>query len=454
MPQHFLSGTFIRMSAEIAPAASRKGFDASITVDPGSSSRAPQVNPTRLWERLVQLGEVGAYNDERTKLRGVRRLALTDDEVRGRNLVMGWMREQGLEVSVDPIGNVYARREGTDQSLAPVMMGSHIDSVGTAGRFDGCLGVLGGLEILATLDDHKIATKRPMVVAFFTDEEGVRFGTDMLGSATAVGRLPLADALNLRDRDGVSVKEELDRHNQSGDAAWLYEQPPYAYLECHIEQGPVLLTENYPLGVVTGVQGISWWRIKLGGAAAHAGCTPMASRKDAGLALSLMRTRLHQLTAETPGLLCNFGLLSTTPGLTNVVPDTASGTIDLRHPKEDVLREAELRAQKIIEETLVETGCELLELTQTARTAPVEFHADVVNAVEREITALQIPTRRLVSGAGHDAQELASIVPSGMVFVRGQNDGVSHSPREYSTQEDCANGVQVMCRVVCGLAGI
>jgi N-carbamoyl-L-amino-acid hydrolase len=442
------------MSAESAPASTRKGPESHIHVSEAGAGQAPQVNGQRLWNRLEQLGSIGAYDDTRTGMRGVRRLALTDDEIAGRNLVLGWMREQGLSISIDPIGNVYARRDGTDNTLAPVMMGSHIDSVGTAGRFDGCLGVLGGLEILAALDDHNIETARPMVAAFFTDEEGVRFGTDMLGSATAVGRLPLKDALSLKDRDGVSVKDELERHSQTGNAPWLYEQKPHAYLECHIEQGPVLLTENYALGVVTGVQGISWWRIKIGGASAHAGCTPMVARKDSGLALSLIRTRMHQLTEDVPGLLCNFGLLSTTPGLTNVIPDTASGTIDLRHPDENLLKDAEARMRAIIDETVVATGCELLELTQTARTAPVVFHADIVNAVEREITALGIPTRRIVSGAGHDAQELASIVPSGMVFVRGQNEGVSHSPREYSTKEDCTNGVQVMCRIACGLADI
>ena len=438
----------------MSPAASRKSSEERVEVDTKSAKSAPSINADRLWERLEKLGEIGSYQDERTGMRGVRRLALTKDEIAGRELVMGWMKEQGLHVSVDPIGNVYARRSGSDETLAPVMMGSHIDSVGTAGRFDGCLGVIGGLEILASLDEHKIRTRRPMVVAFFTDEEGVRFGTDMLGSATAVGRLAPTDALELRDRDGISVKDELVRHGQIGNAPWLFENTPHSYLECHIEQGPVLLEGGYPLGVVTGVQGISWWRIKIGGAAAHAGCTPMSSRRDAGLSLSLIRTRVHQLTKETPGLLCNFGLLATTPGLTNVIPDTASGTIDLRHPKEDVLADAELKVKIIIDETLAETGCDLLELSQTARTAPVEFNAGIIDAVEREIGEIGVSTRRLVSGAGHDAQELASIVPSGMVFVRGQNDGVSHSPREYSTKEDCGRGVQVMCRVACGLAGI
>lgn len=440
------------MSAEHQPAETRRENQEAVSFDKAAASGAPQVNGERLWERLSELGAIGAYDDERTGLRGVRRLALSDDEIRGREKVEEWMLSQGLSVSRDAIGNVYARREGTDPSLAPVMMGSHIDSVGTAGRFDGCLGVLGALEVLQSLDDAGIQTRRPLVAAFFTDEEGVRFGTDMLGSATAVGRLEIESALNLRDRDGVSVREELERHKQAGDAPWLKDEKPHAYLECHIEQGPVLLSEGYQLGVVTGVQGISWWRIKIGGAAAHAGCTPMKSRRDSGLALSTLRVRMHELTKETPGLLCNFGLLHTTPGLTNVIPDTASGTIDLRHEDEATLKTAEARMHEIIKDAVSETGCELLELVQTARTAPVVFNHSVVDAVEHEINEMGIRARRIVSGAGHDAQELASIAPSGMVFVRGQNEGVSHSPRELSTSEDCAAGVQALCRLAVGLA--
>jgi N-carbamoyl-L-amino-acid hydrolase len=440
------------MSAEKTPAETRRGVENQVSFKHQSEFASLKINGERLWSRLSELGEIGSYMDERTAMQGVRRLALTDSEIEGRNLVVKWMLDQNLTVTIDPIGNVYARRKGRDETLAPVMMGSHIDSVGTAGRFDGCLGVIGGLEVLATLDDNNVTTDRPLVVAFFTDEEGVRFGTDMLGSATAVGRLPLEDALSLKDRDGVSVADELARHNQRGDAPWLFEEKPHAYVECHIEQGPVLLTENYQLGVVTGVQGISWWRIKIGGAAAHAGCTPMSSRRDSGLALSLMRTEMHKLTERIPGLLCNFGLLSTTPGLTNVIPDTASGTIDLRHPDEVQLQEAERQMREIIAESLDAASCELIELVQTARTAPVLFHEDIVNAVESEIGRNGVATRRIVSGAGHDAQELASIVPSGMVFVRGQNDGVSHSPRELSTLEDCQAGVQVTLQVVCGLS--
>lgn len=440
------------MSAENKPADTRTPVSTSVQMDEAAASSAPLINQDRLWDRLTELGAIGAYDDARTGLKGVRRLALTDEEKEGRDLVMGWMTEQGLTVSIDGIGNVYACLEGSDPSLAPVMMGSHIDSVATAGRFDGCLGVLGGLEVLTVIAESGVKPRRSMIAAFFTDEEGVRFGTDMLGSAAAVGRLTPEEALSRADRDGVTVREELVRHGHLGSAPWLTENAPYAYLECHIEQGPVLQESGHRLGVVTGVQGISWWRISIGGAAAHAGCTPMAMRRDSGLALSLLRSRMNALCDSIPGLLCNFGLLRTTPGLTNVIPDTAEATIDLRHPEEAQLRRAEEAMHRIIAESIEFAKCELLELKQTARTEPVVFHPDIVSAVEREIKAIGVETRRLVSGAGHDAQELASIAPSGMIFVRGQNEGVSHSPREFSLKEDCADGVQVMCRIACSLA--
>jgi len=440
------------MSAEKTLPQSKPGLDnESFKLEPGER-RGVEINGNRLWERLGRLGEIGAFDDTRTGERGVCRLALTDAEVEGRDLVEKWMREAGLEVEHDAIGNVYARREGRRPELPAVMIGSHIDTVGTAGRFDGCLGVLGGLEVVERLDEESIETERALIVAYFTDEEGVRFGTDMLGSATAVGRLDLKWALGRLDRDGVSVKEELERHKATGDAPLLVKTPPYSYLECHIEQGPVLLEEGKQLGVVTGVQGISWWKITIGGSAAHAGCTPMGLRRDAGLALGLLRVGMWEMTKQIPGLLCNFGYLSTTPGLVNVIPDTASATIDLRNPDEGKLVEAENKMRDLIADIVEKTGCELLSLEQTARTQPISFHKAIVDAVEEEITARGIETMRIVSGAGHDAQEVASIAPAGMIFVRGQNEGVSHSPREYSTIEDCAAGVSVLATLVLTLA--
>ena len=223
----------------------------------------------------MTLAEIGGYDDERTGLRGVCRLTLTDEEAQGRRLVMGWMREAGLDVRIDPMGNVYGRRAGTDPDAAPVIIGSHIDTVATAGAFDGCLGVLGGIELVRTFDELGVATRHPVDVAFFTEEEGSRFGVDMLGSAVAAGRIDLSEALALADRDGVTLGSELARHGFDGPGAALLD-PPHAYVECHIEQGPVLAAAGVDIGVVTGVQAISWQEITLLGRAAHAGTTPPA----------------------------------------------------------------------------------------------------------------------------------------------------------------------------------
>ncbi len=247
-----------------------------------------RVNRERLWSSLMDLAQVGAYEDEVTGLIGVNRLSLTDAEAQGRRLVMEWFRSAGLQVRVDPMGNVFARREGTDRHAAPVLVGSHIDTVATAGAFDGCLGVLGGLEVLRCFDEQGIATSRPVEVAFFTEEEGVRFGVDMLGSAVAAGRIPVEEAHALIDRDGVSLGSELERHGFYGEGPALLEAP-HAYVECHIEQGPVLAAAGVDIGVVTGVQGISWQEVTIRGRSAHAGTTPTELRFDAGLAAAQLR---------------------------------------------------------------------------------------------------------------------------------------------------------------------
>ncbi|HET7901798.1 MAG TPA: hydantoinase/carbamoylase family amidase, partial [Candidatus Nanopelagicales bacterium] len=283
-----------------------------------------RIDGERLWASLMELARIGAYVDERTGLTGVNRQTLTDEEAEGRRLVVGWFRDSGLSVRVDRMGNVYARREGTDADAAPVLMGSHIDSVATAGAFDGCLGVLGGLEVLRSFDDQGITTTRPVEVAFFTEEEGVRFGVDMLGSAVAVGRIPLADAHDLRDRAGARLGDELVRHGFDGPEPELV-AAPHAYVECHIEQGPVLAAEGVEVGVVTGVQAISWQEVTIHGRAAHAGTTPTELRVDAGLAASLVVVRLREMadSGDFGALRATVGEMRFAPGLTNIVPTRA-----------------------------------------------------------------------------------------------------------------------------------
>ena len=215
------------------------------------------INADRLYDALVTLGRIGAYHDEATGLTGVCRLALSDDDRDARRLVVQWFNEAGLAVSIDQIGNVYGKRPGSDDSLEPVMVGSHVDSVPTGGIFDGALGVLGGLEVVRSLDEHGIATRRPLVTAIFTEEEGCRFRTDMLGSAVATGRIPLASAYALTDGERSTVRKELERIGFLGTEP-VGARRPHAFVECHVEQGPTLIRSDHEVGIVKGVQGISW----------------------------------------------------------------------------------------------------------------------------------------------------------------------------------------------------
>lgn len=410
------------------------------------------VDRDRLWASLMRLAEIGAYTDERTGLRGVNRLALTDADAAGRALVMSWLREAGLRVRVDEIGNVYGRREGLLPDAPPVLIGSHIDSVATAGAFDGCLGVLGGLEVVRSFDEHDVRTDHPVEVAFFTEEEGVRFGTDMLGSAVAAGRIPLAQACARTDVDGVSVGAELDRLGFRGSApARLV--APHAYVECHIEQGPVLAAMGKDLGVVTGVQAISWQELTLIGKAAHAGTTPMELRHDAGLATAMINVKLHEMvrSGEYGDLRVTVGRADTYPNLVNIVPARVVCTVDLRNPSEARMAAAEAELRRHLAVVTAQTGVEITP-KQTAKTPLVTFDNGVQDLIEEKIDGAGLSHTRLISGAGHDAGELAAICPTAMIFVPGEYDGISHNPREYSTPQACANGINVLAQVVRTLA--
>ncbi|MFG1955779.1 Zn-dependent hydrolase [Micromonospora sp. NPDC048830] len=410
------------------------------------------INQDRLWASLMALAEVGSYIDGRSGLRGVNRLALTDAEAEGRRLVIRWMREAGLRVRVDEFGNVYGRREGLLADAPPVLVGSHIDSVATAGAFDGCLGVLGGIEMARILDEHKVLTDHPIEVAFFTEEEGVRFGTDMLGSAVAAGRIPLDEALLRADVTGITIGAELERLGFRGTAPARL-AAPHAYVECHIEQGPVLSAAGRELGVVTGVQAISWQELTLFGRSAHAGTTPMELRHDAGLAAAMITLKLHEMvdSGKYGDLRVTVGRNDTYPNLINIVPARVVCTIDLRNPSETYMQAAEEELRRYLEVVTAKTGVQITP-RQTAKTPPVEFHDDVENVISEEIDTVGLSQMRLLSGAGHDAGEIAALCPTAMVFVPGEYDGISHNPREYSTPEACANGINILTAVVRRLA--
>ncbi len=412
------------------------------------------VDGERLWRSLMDLARIGAYTDERTGLVGVNRLALTDADAAARRQVIRWMQDAGLSVRIDAVGNVYGRRDGTDPSALPVMLGSHIDSVATAGAFDGCLGVLGGIEVVRRFDELGLATTHPVEVAFFTEEEGVRFRTDMLGSAVAVGRVDLDAALALTDRDGVSLAAELARHGFDGPDGPL-RAPPHAYLECHIEQGPVLDAAGQEIGVVTGVQGISWQEVTIDGRAGHAGATPTEQRADAGLAASRAVVHLRAMadSGEFGSLRATVGGLHLHPGLPNVVPSRATFTVDLRNPDDAAMDRAEAALSAFLHGLEAEHDGRLsTTVERLALTRAVDFDEALQAAIASASDELGYRQVALRSGAGHDAQELSHIGRAAMIFVPGEHEGISHNPREYSSPEACRRGIDVLATVAARLA--
>ncbi len=419
---------------------------------------APATSPTvridreRLWSNLMALKEIGGYDDAATGLRGVRRLALTDEDAEARGLVVEWMREAGLAVRVDRIGNVYGRREGTAPNLPCVLMGSHIDTVATGGAFDGTLGVLGAIEVVRALDAAGIRTRRAVEVGFFTEEEGVRFGTDMLGSAVTTGRIPLDHAHALTDAAGATVADELVRIGYHGPEPEI-RPVPHAYIECHIEQGPILADAGVDIGIVTGVQAISWQRLTLDGAAAHAGTTPIDARRDAGLAAAEVVVEIRRMceSGDFGRLRGTVGNLTLEPAQTNVVPSRAVLTVDQRNPDDTLMTAAEKHLADFVATVRTRHGV-TATWERMAETDVVLFDTGVQDVIAAAADRLGHPYVKAVSGAGHDAQEIAATCPTAMVFVAGEHAGISHTPREYSRPDACGNGVDVLAEAILTLA--
>jgi len=400
------------------------------------------INGNRLLQRLDALADIGSTGDG-----GSCRLALTDEDKAGRDLVVSWMRHLDLEVVVDAIGNVF----GTWNvgAGAPVMTGSHIDTVRTGGKYDGNYGVLAGLEVIETCKELSITPKRPLSVAIFTDEEGARFAPDMLGSLVYVGGLALEEALDAVSIDGKRLGDELVRIGYAG-AAPCPGPAPHAFVELHIEQGPVLEAENDAFGAVTGVQGISWQELTIVGQSNHAGTTPMHLRRDPAYVAAMMTVYLREIAERFGGdQVCTVGKIDLHPNLINVIPARATITLDVRNTDEDTLRDAE---------QLIDTFCFQIEQDegvsitkrQLARFEPVTFDERVIALVERRAQEVDARVRRMPSGAGHDAQMLARICPSAMIFVPSK-DGISHNPREHTEPDELVNGANILFRVMLDL---
>ena len=404
-----------------------------------------QADIGRLLERIQTLGQVGALEGG-----GVCRLALTDQDREGRDLVHGWMRELGLATRVDKIGNVVGIRQGAEDS-APVMIGSHIDSVATGGLYDGALGVLAGLEAVHTLNDAGITTRCPVAVGFFTNEEGARFAPDMMGSAVHQGSLPLVEALETVGTDGQSVGSELDRIGYSGDVP-VNDLVPRAYLELHIEQGPVLEESGTTIGAVTGVQGISWTEFQFSGVSNHAGTTPMRLRHDAGYVAAAVAVEARAIATWLGGhQVATVGVTELGPNLVNVIANQARVTVDLRNTSDSELVLAEARMADFVESTAASEGVELQQRT-LARFSPVEFDPQIVGLIEAAAGRYGCSCQRLPSGAGHDAQMFAPNCPTGMIFVPSQG-GISHNVTEFTSKEDIAAGMNILMQVLTELSG-
>jgi N-carbamoyl-L-amino-acid hydrolase len=403
-----------------------------------------RIDIDRLMGRIRALGAVGALEGG-----GVCRLALSDEDKAGRDLVVAWMRELGLEVTIDRIGNVVGLRRGA-QDGPPVMTGSHIDTVATGGLYDGNLGVLAGLEVIATLNDAEITTRHPLAVAFFTNEEGARFAPDMMGSGVHQGALSLDECLATRASDGATVGEELVRIGYVGEAP-VGAVGARAFFELHVEQGPVLEEAGVDIGAVTGVQGISWTEYTIAGVSNHAGTTPMRLRHDAGYAAASIATQARRIARDMGGdQVATSGVIGLRPNLVNVIAQHAKVTVDLRNTDEGRLREAEGRMADHVEALAADEGVEI-EARTLARFAPVGFDDAMVALVAETAAALGHSIRRMPSGAGHDAQMFAPNCPTAMIFVPSK-DGISHNVREYTAPEEIRAGADVLLQVVLSLA--
>lgn len=399
-----------------------------------------RIDLSRLLHRIEALAAVGAIDGG-----GICRLAMSDEDRDARDLVVSWMRELGLSVSIDRIGNIVGLRPGKSEG-PPVMTGSHIDSVRTGGRYDGNLGVLAGLEVVACLNDAGIETDRPLAVAVFSNEEGVRFAPDMMGSMVHQGHLPLVEMLAVEGIDGATVGEELARIGYDGDVP-CGEARAAAFVELHVEQGPVLEREATTIGAVTSVQGISWTEIAFEGVSNHAGTTPMALRHDCGYAAGSVARFARELALELGGdQVATVGALSLFPDLVNVIPNRAVMTVDLRNTDDATLKEAEQRLA-LFTDHLAEAEGLKAQRRSLARFAPVDFDPAMIDRVERTASDLGHSVRRMPSGAGHDAQSFAPNCPTAMIFVPSVG-GISHNVTEFTDPSDLEAGANVLLQVL------
>jgi N-carbamoyl-L-amino-acid hydrolase len=405
---------------------------------------SPRIDIARLVDRLATFNRIGALPGG-----GNCRLALSDEDRAGRDLLVEWMRELELTVTIDAIGNIVGVRRGREDAL-PVMFGSHVDTVGTGGRYDGLYGVLAGLEACEALNDAGHVTRRPLALVAFTNEEGSRFAPYAMGSLVYVGGLALDDAYAIRGIDGATVGEELRRIGYAGEAkpGWLR---PHAYLELHIEQGPILEDEGLVIAAVEGITGLAWTEVSITGRSAHAGTTPMHLRHDAAYAAGEVAVFVRHLARDMGGnQKGTVGRIELYPNLVNVIAERAVLSVDLRNTDEMRLQEAQQRLAAFLDRLAAQEKV-AISTRSLARFEPVLFPGEMVALVEATARELALACRRLPSGAGHDAQMMARVCPASMIFVPSVG-GLSHNVREETKAEHLQAGASVLLHAVMKLA--
>lgn len=402
------------------------------------------IDGDRLWNSIMEIAKIGA-----TEKGGSRRLALTDLDREARDLFVSWCEEAGCAVSVDRMGNIFARRRGTGDSLDPVVAGSHLDTQPNGGKFDGVFGVLAALEAVRALNDQEVETRRPVEVVVWTNEEGSRFAPAMIASGVFGGAFDLEYGLTRADVDGKTIGEELARIGYAGEME-VGARKLAAYLEAHIEQGPILEAEAKTIGIVQGAQAQRWFEITLTGQDAHAGTTPMDRRRDALVTAAGIVTEVDRIGNAVQDGRATVGMMQVGPNSRNTVPGTCFFTVDLRHPDEDALSAMGTSLREYAASIAAEHGVEI-DLREIWHTPPVLFDKRCVEVVAASAQATGLSHMPISSGAGHDACYVARVAPTAMIFVPCAG-GLSHNELESATPEDLAAGAEVLVRSIIELA--
>lgn len=405
-----------------------------------------RVDQHRLWQRLMEMARIGAIPGG-----GVNRAAFSKEDIEARACLTAWARARNFTVAMDAIGNLFIRRPGADPHAAPVMTGSHMDSQPRGGRFDGIYGVLAGLEALEAMSEAGAVTRRPIELVAWSNEEGGRFAPCTMGSAVYTGARTLAEFLEVRDNEGVALQDALAQTLAATPATEMRElnAPAAAYIEAHIEQGPLLEQEGRTIGVVTGIQGLRWFNVEISGESTHAGTTPVTARRDALREAIAAINALHELTRDASDTVrFTVGRMLVTPNSPNSVPGHVLFSVDVRHPDPATVERLGKAVEPAVRRAVKHCS---VEVTPTLADDPCAFDPGVVDCVERAAEALKLPHRRMPSGASHDAMYMARVCPTAMIFVPCEK-GVSHNEAENARPEDLAAGARVLTAALLELA--